>query len=164
MVCHQCVFISCFVHPICSIPFIIFYHGPTRNECLIIKIRKPVHIACLTHNFSIFLCVKKIRLSVYILPSNITIITYLWLTLMSLLGSYKDNAISSTTSINGSRSSILEYVNRFYITWIERIDIAARNTINDIKRFRRSCSTQSANGHFKTFTRHARTGNNINTW
>ena len=150
ILCRRIVVFS-FFQPICTIPCAI------HNRIIQITRKQTLPVVCTVfavHNFHILACVQQFRFLGYLLPAIITIIGNLNLTFFSLTGSDQDYTVSSTGTVNRSRSSIFQDIDRFDIRWVQHIDIASGYTVNYIQRCRGTDSTHTTYIYFITFTRH----------
>ena len=134
----------------------------SRDKCS--PIMRSLTIIDVGHilNIHILLGSKLLRNTCHILPANATIITGCNLTGLTLLSSNQDNTISSTSTINSTRSGILQDINTLDISRIDRVNVT-NNAINYIKRSRITIGTSTTDIYIKALTWLTRCGNDIHT-
>ena len=113
-------------------------------------------------NFHVLLSSQHLWKSVYIRNTDVGIVADLELTFLTLLGSNEDYTISSGRTIDGTRSSILQNVDTFYIGRVQVVDVTCY-TVNNIKRSGVAVGTGTTNRNLETITWLTRVGLDVNT-
>ena len=103
------------------------------------------------HDGHVLLGIQHFSLTSHILDTIICIERYLCLTLTALLCSYQHYTIGSLSTINSSRSGILQHVDTFDIGGIQGRNITTY-TVNQIKRAGTTSCTQTTNLYLHAFT------------
>ena len=116
----------------------------------------------LIHYLHILFGSKHLRHSIYVSPTYVTIVRYLNLTLLTLLGSYKDNTIGCGRTIDGTRCGILQDVDTLDVGRVQVIDITCY-PINNIKRSCVAVGTGTTDRNLKAITRLTGSRLNVNT-
>ena len=86
------------------------------------------------HHVHILFGVERFWHLVYVLPAHVSVVTYLYLAFLTLLGGDEDHTICSRRTIDSSRSSILEHVDTLDVGRVEGVDVAASHTVDDVDR------------------------------
>ena len=116
----------------------------------------------LIHYFHILLGCQHLWHAIYVSPTYVGIVRYLNFALLTLLGSYQNNTIGSSRTIDSTRCRIFQYVNTLNVGRVQVIDITS-HTIYDIKRSCITVGTSTTDRDLKTITRLTRSSLNINT-
>ena len=116
----------------------------------------------LIHYLHILLGCQHLWHAIYVSPTYVTIVRYLNLTLLTLLGSYKDNTIGCGRTIDGTRCGILQDVDTLDVGRVQVIDITCY-PINNIKRSCVAVGTGTTDRNLKAITRLTGSRLNVNT-
>ena len=115
----------------------------------------------LIHYLHILLGIQHLWHAIYVSPTYVGIVRYLDLTLFTLLGSYKDNTIGSSRTVDGTGCGILQYVDTLDVGRVQVVDITCY-TINNIKRSCVAVGTGTTDRNLKAITR--LTGSRLNVY
>ena len=115
----------------------------------------------LIHYLHILLSCQHLWHAIYVSPTYVGIVRYLDLTLLTLLGSYKDNTIGSSRTVNGTGCGILQNVDTLDVGRVQVVDITCY-TINNIKRSCVAVGTGTTDRNLKAITR--LTGSRLNVY
>ena len=115
----------------------------------------------LIHYLHILLSCQHLWHAIYVSPTYVGIVRYLDLTLLTLLGSYKDNTIGSSRTVNGTGCGILQNVDTLDVGRVQVVDITCY-TINNIKRSSVAVGTGTTDRNLKAITR--LTGSRLNVY
>ena len=102
------------------------------------------------HHDGIFRSVQDLRLSPGILEAIGEIIAHLGLALRAFLGGDEYHAVSGTGTVNGTGSSIFEYLDALDVVRVQVVDAACRQTIYNIKGLGVVDGTDTADTHLRT--------------
>ena len=116
----------------------------------------------LIHDLHILLSCQHLWHAIYVSPTYVGIVRYLDLTLFTLLGSYKDNTIGSSRTIDGTGCGILQNVDTLDVGRVQVVDITCY-TINNIKRSCVAVGTGTTDRNLKAITRLTGSRLNVNT-
>ena len=115
----------------------------------------------LIHYLHILLGIQHLWHAIYVSPTYVGIVRYLDLTLFTLLGSYKDNTIGCSRTVNGTGCGILQNVDTLDVGRVQVVDITCY-TINNIKRSCVAVGTGTTDRNLKAITR--LTGSRLNVY
>ena len=162
MVLHRCILVAHLVEPVSTLPTVL-KHIPSvfAQLCLPVQRRNTVIEVGFISNCHELLRIERVGHLIYVLPTVIHVVTELYLARLTLFGRNQDNTISGTRTINSSRSSIFEHIDRLNICRVERIDVATGHTVNHIQRCRVAHGTDTANIHLETFAGQTVVGCNV---
>ena len=116
----------------------------------------------LIHYLHILLGIQHLWHAIYIRPTNVAIVRYLDLALLTLLGSNKDNTIGCGRTIDGTGCGILQNVDTLDVGRVQVVDITCY-TINNIKRSCVAVGTGTTDRNLKAITRLTGSRLNVNT-
>ena len=116
----------------------------------------------LVHHLHILLGCQHLRHAIYVSPTYVGIVRYLNLTLLTLLGSYQDNTIGCSRTVDGTGCGILQNVDTLDVCRVQVVDITCY-TINNIKRSSVAVGTGTTDRNLKAITRLTGSRLNVNT-
>ena len=129
MVCHRCIVVEHGFLPVGAVAL----HG-LQLLCGITGLLSAVDIA-FVHHHTILIGVEHIAGLPLILPTERGIVVDLRLTHLTALGVHQNHTVSSTSTIDGTRSSILEHLDALDIIRVKVLDTRLTgHTVNDVKR------------------------------
>ena len=117
-----------------------------------IRGREPVVLLCGVDYFDILLRVQHLRNDGRVLPADIAVVADLDIAFLALLGGHQDDAVRGSGAIDSRRCRILQDVDALDVGRVERADVAAGHTVNDIERLVRADGTHASDVHIESVT------------
>ena len=139
--------------PVCTCPTAVnFGKNVLRNIACPIQLLTRSVESVLINDGHVLRCIQQLRTLVGVRPTNSTIVRKLNLTSLTLFCGYQDNTVSSTGTINSSRSSILQHVDGLDISRVNVVKASTCYTVNHIKRCRVTSGTNTTDVNLVTLT------------
>ena len=119
----------------------------------------PIHLhtrsveGILINDGHVLLSIEELRTLVGVRPTESAVVAELNLTSLTLLGSHQDHTVSSTGTVDGSRSSVLQNIDSLDISGVDVIKASTCYTVDYVKRCRVTGSTDTTDVNLVTLTR-----------
>ena len=110
-------------------------------------------VVILVKDGHVLLGIEQLRTLVNVRPADSTIVTEFNLTSLTLLGGHEDHTVSSTCTVDGSRSSILQHVDALDIVRVDAVKATTCHTVNHIERSVVTDGALTTDVHIVSFTR-----------
>ena len=155
MVGDEGVLVADRLHPVGALPRTRLYLVPIGHERGEVVRSQPVHIALLVHDHGILLSVEQVGHLIDVLPAGVTVVGYLRLSLMALLGRDENDTVGGARTVDGGRSSILEHVHALNVGRVEIVKVAL-HAVDEHERLRAARGAYTSYIYFITAARHTR--------
>ena len=98
----------------------------------------------------VLICIEEVGHLVNVGKTKAAVVRYLYFARLALLGGDEDDAISGARTVDGAGCGVLQYVDPFDVCGVERIDVAAGNTVNYVDRSCGTIGTRATDANLET--------------
>ena len=105
------------------------------------------------HDIHVLLCIQHLGHLVHVLPTHVTVVAHLYSSFLTLLGGDENHTVSSRRTVDGSRGSVLQHVDTLDVGRVQRVDVAAGHTVDDVDRSGAAVRTCTTDVDFESVTR-----------